>query len=335
MFATEPSTGRLSLCLRCQRCLTLQENTIWRVSPTPKGQQRRRISQTSRLSQQAVSAHHDSFDPENSDYDTGPSKTVQRPSSRFGNRRLNLYRRDFLGINSLGRPAEALILRQIRDSVEISLERRYRRTPKQKHMNASALLAQIEAESGVVGSQRVAEHLEHIRSSWASKIPRKRKPTAAEFHELEREIHEGFTRLQLAEYYGQDEEATVASDLFSSYSSNLYTRSEWCPAITDFPDHAAQRLNQIQKVARQSQDTTSETGDVLDPLEESKVTKHFSRETKSTLVNKILRRRWQIQTVDDEERLGQIDIWPRRAYLRLLLNHSEYYPTPVPEIRMA
>lgn len=323
MFATEPSAGRLSLCLRCQHCLTLRENAVWRSSATPKGQQWRRISQKSRLSQQRAKTHRDSFDPENSEYYAS------------GNRRLYLHRRDFLGINSLGRPAEALILRQTKDSVEIPLERRHRPIPKQTRVNASELLAQIEAEGGVVGTQRVAEHLEEIRSSWASKLPRNRKPTAAEFRALEKIIDEGFTRLQLAGYYGQDEEAAVASDLSSSYSSNLYTRSEWCPAITDFPGHAAQRLNQIQRIARQSEDATSGAGDVVNPLEELKVAKYFSREPKSTFINKILRRRWQIQTVDDEERLGHIDIWPRRAYFRLLLNHSEHYPTPVPEIRMA
>ena len=227
-------------------------------------------------------------------------------------------------MSSLGRPAEALILRYNQLEVK-AIEGRENISLQQTPVSASELAERVEAESGV--GARVAENLEEIRSSWASELPRNKKPTALEFHELEKRIDDGFTRQQLAEYYGQDKRSGP-DDLSFSFSSELYTRSEWCPTITDFPGNAAQRLNQIQKSAGRRHDT-SEAGDVGKPQEELNDAKKASLESKPSLINKILRRRWHIRTVDDEERLGQIDIWPRRAYLRLLLNHSEYYPTPI------
>ena len=302
----------------------LRENTIWPSSPTPKRLQSRRICQTSRRSQQPAAAHNGSFVPENPDYDTGLTNVIPKQGLVSANRRLLLYRRDLLGLNTLGRPAEALI---IRSHTATSTKSREKLNPQQIPVSASELLAQVDAESGTVGAQRVAEHLEEIRSNWASELPRNRKPTAVEFLTLEEKIHEGFTRLQLAKYYGQDE-AISAFDLSSSFSGDLYTRSEWCPVIKEFPGNAAQRLNRIRKVARQHQDT-SDTRDVIKSQEGLNVAKEFSGVPKSTIVNMILRRRWQIHTVDDEEGPGQIDVWPRPAYLRLLLNHSKHYPTPV------
>ena len=333
MFVTEPSAGRFSICLRCQYRLTLRENTIWRSSPTSRGQQWRRINQTSRLSQQLAEAHNDSFDLEHPEYDTGQTNAVQKRASPFPYRRIHLYRRDLLGIDSLGRPAEALIVRQ-KGTLYRPHRVRARRPPQQTLVSASELLARIEAERGLVGAQRVAEHLEEVKSSWASNFPRNRKPTLVEYRALEKKIHEGFTRLQLAEYYGQDE-AGSANDLSSPDSNNLFTRSEWCPVITNFPGNAAQRLNKIEKETRQRYDPTPEIGDVIKPQEELNSAKEVSREPKSTILSKVLRRRWQIQTVDEEERTGQIDIWPRRAHLRLLLNHSEHYLTPVPKTSTA
>ena len=330
MFVSEPCAGRLTICLRCQYRLLLRENTIWRSSPTPKRLQSRRISQTSRRSQQPAAAHNDSFVPENPDYDTGLTNVIPKQGLASANRRILLYRRDLLGLNALGRPAEALI---IRSHTATSTKSREKLSPQQTPVSASELLAQVDAESGVVGAQRVAEHLEELRSSWASELPRNRNPTAVEFHTLKEKIHDGFTRLQLAKYYGKDE-AISAYDLSSSFSSDLYTRSEWCPVIGEFPGNAAQRLNKMQKFARQRQDT-SDTRGVIKPQEGLNVAKEFLGVPKSAIVDMILRRRWQIQTVDDEEGPGQIDIWPRPAYLKLLLNHSEHYPTPVSDVSMA
>ncbi|KAL8784081.1 MAG: hypothetical protein Q9195_009190 [Heterodermia aff. obscurata] len=319
MFVTEPSAGRLSTCLRCQYRFALQENPIWPSFPVPKRQQWRRISQTSRLSQQPAAAHNNSFDLENPDYDTASTNITQKPSSKFRNRRLNLYRRDLLGITSLGRPAEALILH---DSPGNSVEKKPKLTSKQTSLSASELLERVDAEGGVIGAQRVAEHLEEIRSSWASRSTTNRKPTDVEFHALKKSISEGFTRLQLAEYYGKDDLAGFANDLSSSYSNNLYTRSEWSPTITEFPGNAAQRLYRIHHIAKQGQDL-SESDEVMKSQQELNAAKEFSKESKSTLLSKILRLRWRIQTVEDEERPGQIDIWPRRESLRVLLNHKQ------------
>ena len=323
MFVTEPSAGRLSICLRCQYRSTLRENTIWRSSRGPRDQQWRRINQTSRPSQQPAEAHNDSFDLEHPDYDTGRTNAVQKRIHH--ERRHILYRRDPLGIDSLGRPAEALIVHQRVKPNRVRARPAPRETPL---VSASELLVRIEAERGVVGAQQVAEHLEEAKSSWAWNLPRNRKPTLVEYRALEKKINEGFTRLQLAEYYGQDE-VGFADDLSSPDSNSLYTRSEWCPVTTTFPGNAAQRLNKIETETRQRHDSTPETGDVIKPQEELNATKEVSSEPKSTILSKILRRRWQIQTVDEEETTGQIDIWPRRAHLRLLLNHSEHYLTPV------
>ena len=318
MFVTEPLAGHLKICLRCQYRLAVRENILWPSFPISRGRQPRRISQTSRLSQQpAAAAYNDSLDPDVVGYDAELPSVIKTPHAKF--KKIQLYKRDPLDISTLGRPTEALILRSqtalphpekeapvVLKTLETGEKLFTRQTPP----SASDLLEQIEAESGVVDVRQVAQHLEEIRSTFANEIPRNRKPTAVEFHALERKIDEGFSKRQLAEYCGQDEEG-LSFDLSSSYSHALFTRSSWDPVIKEFPGNAAQRLKNIQEGVEIK-----------------------SSGPKSAILDRILRNRWHINTIDDDERPGQIDIWPRRVHLKLLLNHSEQYPSPLFEITM-
>lgn len=227
-------------------------------------------------------------------------------------------------MNSLGRPAEALILRGEEREREAGIHVKHiqKYGSEGNPMSASELLEEIHAETGIISAQRVAENLEHVRSSWVSRLQRRGRPTGAEFRELAQRVRDGFTARQLAEYYGQGEVdvTTNPDDLYALYSNDLYTRSAWSSGITNF---ANAKLGSIKNSAKQ-QENAAGSRDASEMLQQSNDPKRVSLDSKAVLTGKILRGRWRIRTVEDEEAVGEVDIWPHHQHLRVLLIHSKH-----------
>ena len=316
MLTFRPALGALSRCARCRYRLAMQEHLLRRSSPSFNVHQSRRSSDTPRLSQRQAQRRQPDSHIENLDYAVSASE--YKEGLRYRQRRINLYTKDSLGMDSLGRPAEALILRshdkekllgsvnaipKLDDSVEVK-------------KTASEMLQEIDAERGIVGKQRVAENLEDVRSAWFSKLGRRDKPTEAEVEALAKTLEGGFTHKQLGDYYGpEDLELTDdPDDLSASFSTNLYTRTPWMHGTTPFPRHPPLRLTTIK-------DAFKARGAKTKPADPKMI--YRKKVHKSAIINRIIRQRWRIRTEDDETAMGEIDVWPQREHLRVLQNHSK------------
>ena len=224
-------------------------------------------------------------------------------------------------MDSLGRPAESLIIRTFdRERPSGIYVKDIQRVESEEiKMSASEMLDTIVAEQGIVGAQRVAENIEDARLSWASKLQRKDKPTEVELQILARTLRDGFTTKQLVEYYGiEDLDLTNDPDnLDASYSTNRYTRTPWTYGTTTFPQSPDTRHASIKEAA-----TARERKIESMPKRSSRL-KNARPVQKTPLINDILRKRWRIRTVEDEEAVGEIDIWPLQEHLMVLLNHSK------------
>ena len=249
-----------------------------------------------------------------------------RRALKHGERRVNLFKKDSLGMDSLGRPAEALILRGGHKEREPGIYVNYLNKLGHKNLplSASQLLARIDAAKGIVGTHKVAENLEDIRSSWTAGLKTKDLPTKDEYCALAQTVRDGFTAKQLSEYYGKEtlECTSNPDDLAKAYSDNVYTRSAWHIGTTSFPANSATRFGLIRKAAQQ-QYKAAGANDVRKVHQKPYGMINERWDSKRIITDKILRDRWKITSVEDEVALGEIDIWPRLEYLRVLLNHSK------------
>lgn len=316
MLTSRPMIGGASICAKCRYRFAMQEHLLRRSSPALNARQSRNASQTPGLFQRQAQKRQLDSHTKKLDYAVSPSEYKQ--GFRYRQRRINLYTKDSLGMDSLGRPAEALILRSHNKE---KFPGSVNGIPKldnfeEVQKSASEMLQEIDAERGIVGTQRVAENLEDVRSTWVSKLQRKDKPTEAELKTLAKTLEDGFTHKQLGDYYGpEDLELTDdADDLNASFSTNLYTRTPWIHGTTPFPRHPFHRFTAIKEAFK----ARGAKAELADPKPVYPKTVH-----KSTIIDKILRQRWRISTEDDETAVGEIDVWPHREHFRVLQNHSK------------
>ena len=324
MFASGHNLEGLPICITCRYRLAMRQHVARRsphVSITPRSRQMHR---TSRLPQQQAQAQQVLSHMVKTDRHVTDAE-YQR-GLKHGERRVNLFKKDSLGMDSLGRPAEALILRggDMERGPGIYVNYLKKLGHKNLPLSASQLLARIDAEKGIVGAHKVAENLEDIRSSWAASLKTKELPTRDEYFALAQTVRDGFTAKQLAEYYGKEvlECTTDPHDLAKAYSDNLYTRSAWHIGTTSFPANSATRFGTIRKAAQQHHEAAG-TDDARKVQQKSYGVKNERWDSKKIITGKILRDRWQITSVEDEAAIGEVDIWPRLEYLRVLLNHSK------------
>ena len=224
-------------------------------------------------------------------------------------------------MDSLGRPAEALILRShnkgkgfhplAKDMEDYS--------PEEVRFSASEMLQRISAERGLVGPQSIAENLDDIRSDWVSKLEKTDQPTEKEYKALFNTLHAGFTGKQLKEYYGPEIVGLTndPDNLDALYSSDLYTRTSWTYGTTPFPRTALSRLAAMEK-AIPLPVTAAE------PLDEQQTDTMGTKQlSKSDVIYRIIRERWRFRRVEDEEALGEIDIRIRAEHVSVLESHSK------------
>lgn len=281
--------------------------------------QSRRFNHAPRLSQQHTQGQLPALHIETLDHVL--SEADYKYGLKYGERKIDLYTKDSLGMDSLGRPAEALILRSHIKELpsQISHKDMEKFDTEEVRISASEMLARISAEQGLVGPQGIVDNLDNIRSDWASKLQTKDQPTEAEYSALFKILHAGFTGKQLKEYYTPEivEPTDDADSLDASYSSDLYTRTSWTYGTTPFPRTALLRLAPIGR-AIPALVTEDESTD-----KRRTHTMGWKQMTKTDVIYRIIRERWRFRRAEDEEARGEIDIRLRAEHVSLIENHSK------------
>ncbi len=231
--------------------------------------------------------------------------------------------KDRLGFESLGQPAEVLILKdqQGRKDYEKPLHSsRLSQTgddPPIDAMSSSDMQEEMNAERGIISMDQVCQNIDTLRGQWLkdARLPWEASGSVLSrrrYDEVVARLYDGFTISQLAVYLGRNENKHLADplDLHNQFWSTLYARSSWTSGTTDFWQSKAPPITEM------TQDGVTAT--VALP---NKVDKQASRKT--MLVDRILRYCWRVRPKEDESSLGEMDIRLQSAHLEIIVNHSE------------
>ena len=232
--------------------------------------------------------------------------------------------KDSLGLNSLGQPAEVLILR---DSQEIDNEdgRFFQRQPSELNdetspdtMSSSDMLAEMSSERGIIETAQVCKNIDAVKEEWLRefKLPWEDLGSvvaAQHYNEIASRLYEGFTASQLAAYLEKNPQTHPIDplDLHNDFSCSLYARSCWNHGTTgiwrirapEIPEAGRQRVPIRKAVQEHSEEHVP---------------------YKRSLINGILHHCWGIRPRDDDSSVGELDIQLQKTHLELIVNHGEY-----------
>ena len=308
MLPLLPTIQDASICLRCQyRLATRRPLRRKPLDATREIVRPRFITSDGSPAQERVAQNdtvvHDSLG--------GPQGSFTRSdrANRTLWRHANLHTKDSLGVDVLGQPAEILKLRnELRPALTRKKEVTFGKvnTAPDRTATSDELLALIDAERGIVGKERVRGNMENVKDTWLlGRRDRFSPPSISEVEDLAQRLRNGFTTDQLLEYF---HEGTPSGTLEIDYdfSSELYKWSAWTPGNTAFPGHASSRLRSLR----------------VTPLGAVSANRISSRVNKQTVIDKIMRQFWHIETEKDLTSLGELDVWVQAEHMDLILNHS-------------
>ena len=313
MFKLIPGTQGSSICLRCQcRLSARQKSRSSRRLYIRDPQQLRRFTSGPSLGQEQQSLQDAANDED----------TIERAPIRYcfedaGPKRSHTPTKNNLGVNVLGEPAEVLVLRDRQYGFNHDIDMgRIRatgpdRNPVQEPTSSSGLMEKMNAERGIVGIDEVCNNIENVRASWAEST--EGNITALSYHDLVTRLCEGFTKQQLAAYLTRNDKNPIADvfDLSREVSSNLYTRSSW-----QLVGETAARQSKAPKIADNTPSEDSNTAG--DPGKE-----RGQRRKKDELVQRLLRRCWNISPKFQDSLKGELDLRVQESHLNLIANHSK------------
>ena len=314
MFSLLPTTQNLSICLRCQhRIATHKPPRIKRINHA-RGSLPPRFFTSGQVAQERTEQRDSGVEDTEKISHNGKLRHSTPSHSRW--RHADLHIKDPLGVDALGQPAEVLLLRnELRQAFKKTRYRNYGElsTETDSLLSSDELLASIEVERATLSADDVRANIESLKDTWLSSVrDRFGPPGPAEVETLSQNLRDGFTAAQLQNYF--DEAGPGASsdplEIDHDFSSELYKRSAWIPGLTLFPDVAQDRLRSLK------------FSNHVRELRESVVIKKTSP-LKKVLADKIIRQLWRIQTEQQKETPGEVDIWIQPDHLDLLLNHSE------------
>ena len=339
MFNPKSGRGIRSICIWCRYHRILQEHVARRTSQPWMVHQSRKISESARQSQEASQSMMSESDVENSVKATlysGETRPLPPENTRqlYRSRSLKLFRKDSLGVDSLGRPAEALIIRDKPDRPPTMtlLSRDMEESPSEENiqLSASDIFEKISAEKGTPGAERVAKNLEDIRRAWTSSLRDKEFPTLDEYKALVKQLYTGFMLRQLEQFYGPELSSPTSNpdDLSAYYTCNLYSRSSWIAGNTFDPRYLDGSPVLIdEKGWKHHNDRFDETGKIEKKFSDDQLqAKRSKTSRKMVMIEKILRNQWHIRTQEEAEAVGELEIWPSRERIQVLVNHSEQSP---------
>ena len=328
MFKACPLLESTSVCLRCQYRITTGQQRLSRLpSPFRDIKQSRKLSHSQRQTQEQL--QHDDSGP-GTDYLASiprrkTSSQEHKPDLRYAHRQVKLHRKDALGVDSLGRPAEVLILNtpEVEPDNVLRINKSDYRETESALGSANEMLEKIKAEQGIPSERGIAENLEELRDTWVSNRKRKEKPlTPGENEDLVGRLDAGFTVKQLVGYYMQAGSKTAVDpfDLDQPYSTDTYTRSAWKSGTTAFPGDASTRLKISMSAANDFGHTEVGIGfdseRVLIPIVKAHTPKRV-------VIERILWECWHLRSIKEEEALGELEIWIQPEHNHLLLNHGK------------
>lgn len=242
-----------------------------------------------------------------------------------------LHRKDALGVDSLGRPADILVMTtpERQREATIHVEKLDRRNKEPAPGSADEMLEKIKEEQGIPSGRGIAQNMEALRDTWISKRKWKGRPLSLmEYENLAGKLELGFTAKQLMGYYVQvgSNVPVDPADLDQPFATALYTRSAWTLGTTTFPGDATHRLKVCKSSAQSLAFTEAVTATGRTRIY-SPVLKALT--TKRAVVERILRECWQLKMARDEEAMGELEIWTQSERNHLLLNHGKCWPCHV------
>ncbi|KAI4139852.1 MAG: hypothetical protein L6R39_006076 [Caloplaca ligustica] len=340
------SATEAHICLRCHLRLAAGQARSHRLSrSSPKKSQSRRFA----VGQQRLQEHArlDDYDaneqtqfeppdnfPASGSYEEDdiqlPNDVTQTKAAAadegFYFRRANLYSRYSLGVTTLGRPAEVL---RVHDAPpKDPFERRWwlfqsnddESPSSTQRLTSSDILDSVALERGLVSAVRAREHIEALKQDWLSgrKEP-EQPPSKSECYELGRKLHDGFTIKQLLDYLNEADvpESTELTDLHKPFQSALLTRTEWRAGTTAFPGAAVQIP---QSLVTDSRDGPLAKNNYTESTLSYEATR-LKEPMKYILVDKIMRRCWNIRPREELESVGEVDFRMPETHLKLLTDY--------------
>ena len=309
MFKLIPGTQSSSICLRCQFRLSARQNSR---SSRRLHVRHRRFTLGPSLGQEQQSLQDAATDKGGLEkalirycYEDGGPKRSSKPT------------KNSLGVNVLGEPAEVLVLRDRQYGVDHDVYMgRIRatgpdRNPVSEPTSSSGLMEKMNAERGIVGIDEVCKNIDNVRASWSEST--EGNVTGLSYYDLVIRLCEGFTKPQLAAYLTRNDKNAVADvfDLSVEISKSLYSRSSWQPV----GEMAAQQ-SKAPKIADKIPYEDSNTAE--DPGKQ-----HAQGRKKDELVQRLLKRCWNITPRFQDSVIGELDIRVPESHLNLIVNHSE------------
>lgn len=324
-----------SICLRCQYRLSLRRRSRPKQRQIP--QQVRHFGRDRRLHQEQtpvkdVDSYDQSFAPSQSQPQPNFTITYQpykAPSKALSFRRLNDLPppKDSLGFESLGQPAEVLILKDLQRRGHHDKPLQGTRSSQTggdlptEAMSSSDMLKEMNAERGIIGIDQVCKNIDALKDEWTRALTDLKLPweatgsvvTKRRYDEVVARLSNGFTISQLAAYLDRNENMQLADplDLHNQFSSTLYARSPWTPGTTDIWRSRAPTITELDQ-----------GGMSAEAVVPDKIEKQVPR--KNMLIDRILRYCWRIRPKEDESSLGEMDIRLQAPHLELIVNHSEF-----------
>lgn len=315
MFPFLPTAQDVSICLRCQYRLAARRSR--RRKPFDGAQDlflRRFIALGQNAAQERVQTDDTVI---HKSHET-PRERVARPSKSgpISWRQANLHNKDPLGFDALGEPVEIITMQ---NELQQALMKRQETTYGKaitfdNPASSDELLASIDAERTNISSDLVRENIENLKDTWVSSLrDRFDPPTPSEVEDLTRKLRDSFTGDQLLNYF-HDASSSDSLEIDYDFSSELYKWSAWTPGTTPFPASALSRLRSLKGMSKDPY-TTSQG--------QFSANRTRRRPVKQIVIGKIMRQLWHIQTEQEKDSLGELDVWIQAEHLDLILNHSE------------
>ena len=312
MLKLAPVTQDFSICLRCQSRLALGK--------TVRGTRRHRLQNapTSRsftcystLNQDGASVAHTD---ERAKRDSIITYTTSE-DGRLPERPRGPPPKAPLGVDSMGEPAEVLVLRNARREAKtlgvLYTETRQKPLPTSLGGTSEALLKGIDVERGMIDADQVCSNLDRIKEAFMeSRGFSGNILSATDYAELLSKLQAGFDKKHLAEYWRRSQ-PTINADalnLYYPYTSMTFARSAWNPEITSLEHTHAPSLARSTEHERQIDETKKLRG---------------SDRGKQWHAENIIQRSWGLHREQKGNEVGEVSLRLKHTHLDLLLNHSK------------
>jgi len=213
--------GDVTICLRCQ--VRLARVSTPRRSALVSNQRPTRVLQTRRST--TASEQVQAFP--NGD---GPHRRILYPHGRLRGIPGRRVREGVanLGLKTLGKPAEVIVLRDAELGLKQAPETAAEEVT-EKSWSATDLLASLDAERGILPPEDVARNIEEFRTLWSQK-----GLEWDQWLEARKKLCGAFSTAQLTQYIVHKTQQNAVINTQNQRTSNILRKSIWTPGETPF-----------------------------------------------------------------------------------------------------